>query len=513
MFIYRLIKNNNRFPMNSLFSSTRRFCHKVELGVNIYNSKLKRKVPLILRNPLYSSWYTCGPTVYDSAHIGHACTFVRLDIIQRILRSHFNVNLVTCMNITNIDDKIIQKGNETGRSWKVIAEEYEQEFWQDLNSLNIIPPDIKLRVTDKIPEILKFIEGIEAKGFTKVGKDNSVYFKISNYNNYGKLQNISQDNSSTDVDFALWKSEKPNEPSWDSKWGKGRPGWHIECSTLASLVFGKNLDFHAGGIDLKFPHHENEEAQSCVYHSVDDWVSNWIHTGHLHLEGQKDKMSKSLKNTVSIREFLQDNSSDQFRVAILLSHYRNLIEFGPELMKTAEMFLNRIKSFREDSTAFINGLKPNGSIDVAELTITFEKSRKEIDYFLRDDFNTSRALGQIVELINTTNKMVNSHSEIKETSDSEKTIVQGIVNYVNEILNTFGVGQGEPTFSSTNVKMENLINSIIKVRNDIRLKAREEKNKEMYKICDSIRDTLEENSVIVKDHGNVSSWNYIKNKQ
>lgn len=188
-----------------------------------------------------------GPTVYASAHIGHASTYVRLDIIQRILRNYFNINLITCMNITNIDDKIIKRSKESGKNWKQLGDEYELEFWQDLDKLNVKQPDIKLKVTDEIPKIIKFIEEIENKGFTKTSADGSVYFRTSAYNNYGKLHNVVLKDIEL-AEFALWKAAKEDEPFWESKWGKGRPGWHIECSTLASMMFGSHLDFHAGGI-------------------------------------------------------------------------------------------------------------------------------------------------------------------------------------------------------------------------------------------------------------------------
>lgn len=449
-----------------------------------------------------------GPTVYDSAHIGHASTYVRLDILQRILTSYFNVNLVTAMNITNIDDKIIKKSNETGRNWKLIAEEYEAEFWEDLDSLNIRPPDIKLRVTDEIPRIIEFIKSIEEKGFTEKSEDGSIYFKTSAYENYGKLQKVVIDDPSA-ANFALWKAAKENEPSWDTKWGAGRPGWHIECSTLASLVFGQHLDFHAGGIDLKFPHHENEEAQSCVYHSVDDWVANWIHTGHLHLPGQSEKMSKSLKNTVSIRHFLTQHSSEQFRAACLLSHYRSPIEFGPALMTAADSVLKKIQSFHEDTKAFVMGLKGVGDVNQEKLESAFTKCREDFHDALCDDFNTGKSIGSLMELMSVTSKMINNSNSSHQTFDgSERALIQGIANYIGSNLRIFGLDEKSPSkTSSDNMQWENLVNSIVRVRNEIRLKAKEEKNKELFKICDILRDTLNENQIVVKDHNNSSSWN------
>lgn len=413
------------------------------------------------------------------------------------------------MNITNIDDKIIKKSIESGRNWKLIAEEYEAEFWEDLSSLNVRHPDIKLRVTDRISEIIKFIESLERKGFTKTADDGSVYFKTSDYGSYGKLQNVVLQEASA-ADFALWKGAKAGEPSWDTKWGKGRPGWHIECSTLASLVFGSHLDFHAGGIDLKFPHHENEEAQSCAFHSVGDWVTNWIHTGHLHLKGQSEKMSKSLKNTISIRELLDSHSSDQFRVACLLSHYRSSIDFGPELLTTSDAILKKVQSFRDDVKAFVSGLKENVAVDERKLVSAFEECKSGVDEAFRDDFNTSKSVGCMAELMSSVSKMINNSTTQQASSDgSEKAIVQGIANYIDDTFRLFGVGEKSED-SSSDLQMDNLITSIIKVRNEIRLKAKEGKSKELFKVCDSIRDSFKENRIEIKDHGNLSSWSRIK---
>lgn len=236
-----------------------RKCHsnEIDAGIKIFSCVKKKKIPLVLRsNSVYSSFYTCGPTTYDSAHIGHASTYVRLDIIQRILKNYFNINLVSAMNITNIDDKIIKRSQELQKDWKILAADYEQEFWEDLKSLNVQLPDIRIRVTDKLPEIIKFVEKILETGKAYKAEDGSVYFRTDSYKNYGKLQNVVLESKEHGVkenvsDFALWKAAKAGEPFWEASFGKGRPGWHIECSAMASLLFGKQIDFHAGGVDLR----------------------------------------------------------------------------------------------------------------------------------------------------------------------------------------------------------------------------------------------------------------------
>lgn len=216
-------------------------------GIKIYNCITKTKEPLILTNKHYLKWYTCGPTVYDSAHIGHASCYMKLDIIQQILKKYFKINLVTVMNITDIDDKIIKKATEIKSNFKIVANKYEKEFFEDLINLGISQPDIVLRVTDNINLIISFIRELEDKGFAYKAKDNSIYFDVTSFKSYGKLQNIGKEElekkqssvKKSAMDFVLWKIGQEGEPSWTSPWGNGRPGWHIECSTLASHLLGK----------------------------------------------------------------------------------------------------------------------------------------------------------------------------------------------------------------------------------------------------------------------------------
>lgn len=217
-----------------------------DTGVKIYNCVAKEKVPLIVRNKNYATWYTCGPTVYDSAHMGHASCYIKLDIIQRILKNYFNLNLVTAMNITDVDDKIINKSRSLHKTYTEVAKTYESEFFDNLQSLNIPKPNIILKVSEHIPIIQEFIKKLLVNKFAYVAEDKSVYFDLSKYTNYGKLHNLGKDFNTSDnitckknaMDFALWKAPKTGEPYWNSDFGPGRPGWHIECSTLAGNIFG-----------------------------------------------------------------------------------------------------------------------------------------------------------------------------------------------------------------------------------------------------------------------------------
>uniref|UniRef100_A0A452VAS1 cysteine--tRNA ligase n=1 Tax=Ursus maritimus TaxID=29073 RepID=A0A452VAS1_URSMA len=256
------------------------------------------------------SRYSCGPTVYDHAHLGHACSYVRFDIIRRILTRVFGCNIIVVMGITDVDDKIIRRAAEMNVSPASLANLYEEDFKQDMAALKVLPPTVYLRVTENIPQIISFIEGIIANRHAYSTAQGNVYFDLQSIGDkYGKLvgavpspvgEPVDSDKRHAS-DFALWKAAKPQEVFWASPWGKGRPGWHIECSTLSSLVFGRQLDIHSGGADLAFPHHENEIAQCEAFHQCRQWGNYFLHSGHLHVKGKEEKMSKSLKNYITIK--------------------------------------------------------------------------------------------------------------------------------------------------------------------------------------------------------------------
>uniref|UniRef100_A0A182P7H2 cysteine--tRNA ligase n=1 Tax=Anopheles epiroticus TaxID=199890 RepID=A0A182P7H2_9DIPT len=457
--------------------------------------------------------------------------YVRLDILQRILRQRFRFPLITAMNITDIDDKIITRALEQQVSWQQLARRYEDEFWSDLQWLNVCAPDVKLRVTDHIPAIVRFVQSLMEKGFAYCTADGSVYFETGKYERYGKLQKviIEPENDATkggsgkrhQSDFALWKASKPGEPFWTAAgFGNGRPGWHIECSTLASHLFGNAVDFHAGGLDLRFPHHENEEAQSCCYHDVSDWVTHWLHTGQLHLEGQTHKMSKSLKNTVSIAELLTEYSADEFRMLCLLSHYRSVIEYGPEAMGTARNVLRKFGSFFSDSKAYIDGLKPvtDDASSTDSLLAKLTETRSMVDQFLKNDFNTASSVLALGELASNVQKIINSpgHSAPDFSliiGSSNVGSVLAVTEYIREELLTYGLGSiskhsSKPSQAIGNEdhSLQHLIESIVATRSEIRLQAMETKNAQLFKVCDLLRERLKVMNVEVKDHGKTSSW-------
>ncbi|XP_063708894.1 probable cysteine--tRNA ligase, mitochondrial [Culicoides brevitarsis] len=459
-------------------------------------------------------------TVYDSAHIGHASTYVRVDILQRILKKYFHVNLISAMNITDIDDKIIKRALQDQVSFQDVARRYESEFWDDLKLLNVTPPDIKVRVSESMDLIVDFVKQLLAREAAYVANDGSVYFKTKEFSRYGKLQRISDTTITTEddpmknhaTDFALWKAAKPGEPFWETPWGTGRPGWHIECSAMASFVFGNSIDFHAGGLDLKFPHHENEEAQSCCFHKTDQWVNYWIHTGQLRSTGDQAKMSKSLKNTISVRDLLKTCTSNQFRMLCLLSRYHSAIEFGDETTKSAKAVLHRMTTFIADSRAYVNGEKPLVNFDVENLIQLRQETEQKIIELFKDDFNTPKAIECLLNLISETNRIINSKDTFGDsTGTSNIVIIQDIHNFVVNFLENLGFQLKSTKSVAVERNIEDkLIQSLIDVRQEIRATAIRDKNKSLFVICDKIRQQLLENGIEIKDHGKNTSWKYVE---
>ncbi|XP_054740356.1 probable cysteine--tRNA ligase, mitochondrial [Anastrepha obliqua] len=505
-----------------------------DTGIRIHNCIAREQVPLILPNDTYATWYTCGPTVYDSTHLGHASCYVKLDIIQRILRQYFNVNVVTAMNITDIDDKIIRKSEECGKGWRELSGLYESEFWSDLRQLNVLEPNIKLRVTEQIPRIVDFIARIVEQGNAYKGNDGSVYFAVNKCANYGKLQKVNLadlteqptedgEGKIAAADFALWKAQKnEKEPAWSSPWGAGRPGWHIECSTLASMIFGQRLDFHAGGLDLRFPHHENEEAQSCAYHNTQQWVNYWLHTGQLHVKGQASKMSKSLKNTISVGEMLQQYTADEFRMACVLSNYRNAVEYGDELMQTSRNTLKRFKTFKADCLAYLSGKKPTANVETSEVLAGLQRAQQDIDACYKDDFDTARSIGVLLEQASAVNRQINIASgveaELRLTTSSCLDAIAAVDNFVQQHLRILGFSFIEDSKTqligaASEFDLDGLVEDLLQSRRLIRERAVAAKNKELFRICDELRNCLRQHGIDIQDHSQGTSWQFSGGKK
>ncbi|XP_076638675.1 cysteine--tRNA ligase-like protein, mitochondrial [Colletes latitarsis] len=480
-----------------------------ETNITIYNPLTKCNEPLIIKNKNILTWYVCGPTVYDSAHIGHATTYVKSDIIRRILSDHFNINVIMAMCITDIDDKIIKRSKETKQNYKDLTQHYENEFIEDMEILNVVKPHLYCRVTNFIPKIIQFVSNIVDKGDAYVMQDGSVYFDTSKCNMYGKFSMPVSDNShpykKSALDFSLWKAAKKDEPFWESPWGNGRPGWHIECSTIASTVFGNSVDIHSGGVDLAFPHHENEEAQSCSYHEVDQWVNYWLHCGHLFLEDEK--MSKSLNNTISIREFLNKYTANQFRMLCLLSNYRNGIKYSDNIMHNPVNILNKVEHFINDCDNYVTGRCSSGNIDEATLFRCLEETKNCVNTALANNFNTAEVIKSILNLIDTGNKMLHdSHGSL--TTRCIPPVV-AVANYISTIFSMLGMSYSE---ESNECKINSLVEHLVQFRNTVRNRVIEQdvKDKILLTACDEIRLNLSTLGIIIKDYKTETSWSIKK---
>ncbi|XP_075975694.1 cysteine--tRNA ligase-like protein, mitochondrial [Anticarsia gemmatalis] len=476
-------------------------------GAYIYNCVANQKVPVILNDPHIATWYSCGPTVYDSAHIGHASCYVKLDIIQRILKSFFNIKLVTAMGMTDIDDKIIKKAVETKTHFANVAKQYEHEFWIDMASLNVEKPLIITRVSEHISTIEHFIKKLIDSEMAYVTFDGSVYFDTSKYPAYGKLQKMQPEGEASNeekrnkMDFALWKAEKPDEPSWTASWGQGRPGWHIECSAMVTKLFGTQLDFHAGGIDLQFPHHENEEAQSCAFHNTRQWANYWIHVGHLHVKGDA-KMSKSLQNTISIPSLLEKYSADVFRMACLTSNYRYQMEYNDEMMKTAEEVLNKFKFFLKDASNYVNNNAP-GSGDYKDKILSDLQRIEEANIeALKSDFDTASCISNLLTLVSNANRII----KLNKTDYYPVPIVL-IADYITSVLTRLGLKLQD---NQDSILSDSVVDTLVEFRHAVRSNALKRKDKEMLQACDVVRDKLKSIKIQINDSNQTSSWVSVK---
>uniref|UniRef100_A0A8C0Z8X8 cysteine--tRNA ligase n=1 Tax=Cyanistes caeruleus TaxID=156563 RepID=A0A8C0Z8X8_CYACU len=395
--------------------------------------------------------YSCGPTVYDHAHLGHACSYVRFDIIRRIMTRFFGIEVIMVMGITDIDDKIIKRANEMNVSPVALARIYEEDFKQDMAALKVLPPTVYMRVTENIPQIISFIKTIISNGQAYATSQGNVYFDVKSWGKrYGVLTAVNPHTQDEAVDsdkrhgkdFALWKAAKPQELSWNSPWGKGRPGWHIECSTISSAVFGKQLDIHTGGIDLAFPHHENEIAQCEVYHQCEQWGNYFLHSGHLHVKGSKEKMSKSLKNYITIKDFLKKCSSDQFRMFCLRGRYSSAVEFSEESMEDAKNLLQAISSFIRDANAYIKGQLVCDPVREDILWERLANTKVTVKAAFADDFDTSRAVAAIMDLIHHGNRQLKAVT--KDAGSPRSSVVYGsIISYIESFFSALGMSFGE----------------------------------------------------------------------
>ncbi|MDD5195614.1 MAG: cysteine--tRNA ligase [Candidatus Omnitrophica bacterium] len=457
--------------------------------LKIYNTLTRKKEQFIPQEKDKIKMYTCGVTVYDDCHIGHARSLYIFDVIRKYL-TYKGYEVTFVRNITDIDDKIINRANELKVDWKDLVEKYIAKYYEDLKALGIDKADSEPRATENIPDMIKYITSlIEKSSAYESGGD--VYFDVRKFPKYGQLsgQNIEQMETGTRVDpselkkdaldFALWKRAKEGEPFWDSPWGKGRPGWHIECSVMSQKYLKTDtLDIHAGGRDLVFPHHENEIAQAEAL-TGKTFSKFWIHHGLLTINGQK--MSKSLGNFVTIRDFMDTyKDPDILKLFFLAAHYSQSIDYSDKKIEETKRSLERINNFlfRTHEPEFHNkaASKP---VEV------IEGMRNRFIETMDDDFNTAEALAVIFDLVKMANKRMDDFSFIYEAKQLLK-----------ELSSIFSLG-----LDTLNMQIYN--DEEIKRMIEAREKARKEKN---YKLADDIRKELEKKGIILEDGKNVTIW-------
>ncbi|XP_072512988.1 probable cysteine--tRNA ligase, mitochondrial isoform X1 [Salminus brasiliensis] len=509
-----------------------------DTGIKAYNSLSKQKEPLVLAKEGVATWYSCGPTVYDHAHLGHACSYVRFDILQRILTRLFDINVTHVMVITDIDDKIIQRGLEENTSPLVLARMYEEEFKKDMMALKVVPPAVYMRVTENIPQIVAFIEGIISNGHAYATRQGDVYFDTKSIGSrYGKLVNFGNAAEAPGVrdkrdprDFALWKASKPQEPYWESPWGRGRPGWHIECSTIASSVFGSQLDIHSGGIDLAFPHHENEIAQCEAFHKCDQWGNYFLHSGHLHLKGSSEKMSKSLRNYITIKDFLQSYTANEFRLFCLLSKYRSGIDYSDASMSEARSTLFAISSFIHNAQAYMQGHLLCQTIQEDLLWERLSSTQASVRTALADDFDTPKTVDALMSLIYHGNCQLQPITVKVDKTSRSPAVFGAMVAYIREIMDVLGVDlldRKESGVADSSGVLHNVVEQLVhfrtKVRNfalsvddevpqDLQNSVQRQRKKPpvdrvpLLETCDALRKNLVPLGVHIKDRGINSTW-------
>ena len=375
--------------------------------MRIYNSQSRQKEEFIPLKEGQAKVYCCGPTVYDYFHIGNARPFIMFDLLRRVLRRQgYKVTFV--QNFTDIDDKMIQRANREGVTVKELGDRFIGEYYKDAGALGVEPADVHPRATEHIPQIIRLIGELVDKGLA-YERDGDVYYSAAAFPGYGKLSgqdmeeleegarvSVDEDKRSP-IDFALWKAEKPGEPSWDSPWGKGRPGWHIECSAMSMAYLGDTIDIHCGGQDLIFPHHENEIAQSEGA-TGEPFVRYWMHNGFLNIN--HEKMSKSLGNFFTVRDILKEYDAEDVRMFMLSAHYRSPLNFSREMMEQAHASLSRLYTARDHLAFLLENTqdRPLEAADEAFVRKTGETLAR-FDAAMADDLNTAEAMGALFELV------------------------------------------------------------------------------------------------------------------
>jgi len=479
--------------------------------MRIHNTMTGKKEEFVPVNPGQVQMYVCGITVYDHCHIGHARSAIIFDVMRRYLKyKGFVVTFIK--NFTDIDDKIINRAKQEGITWDLVAQKYIDEYYGDMERLGVDRADVEPKATEHIQEIVDIVRGLIDKGYAyEVQGD--VYFEVEKFGDYGKLSKRDLDDmlagARVDVnekkrnpmDFAIWKSSKEGEPAWESPWGPGRPGWHIECSAMSRKHLGDTFDIHGGGADLIFPHHENEIAQSEAY-TGKPFVKYWVHNGFITVD--KEKMSKSLGNFFTIKEILNKFDAEVIRFFLLSTHYRSPIEFSDEQLRESEVSIDRYYTTAARISDFLSQdhSKEKAGSDEKLLEDLLVKFRDKFTDAMDDDFNTALAIGTIFELIRVVNKYLDGRpSGGKAVELVSKT--RDVLKEAGGVLNIFRRTPEEWGRSLMSLKCPDLTEEFIMSRIKERQAAREKKD---WAASDLIRKELEERGIILEDKKEGTGW-------
>ena len=463
------------------------------MALRIYSTLSRRKEDFEPLEHGKVTMYVCGPTVYGKAHVGHAMSALVFDIIRRYLEFQgFQVR--HAMNYTDVDDKIINRSNQLGIEPIKLAEKYIDEYNQHLVDLNILPATIYPRATQEIPYIVKLISQLGEEGYA-YDVDGDVYFRVSLDKDYGKLSGRQleemqagarvevDERKENPMDFALWKSSKPGEPAWESPWGMGRPGWHIECSAMSMHHLGEQIDIHGGGNDLIFPHHENEIAQTESA-TGKPFAHYWVHNGMMQLKGEK--MARSLGNLVTIEEFLSTHEGDVLRMMVLNSSYHNPLTFGDEIITAAEKGLERLRLALRPATG--GNLGTGEAVD--HLHSQIETTRNGFIESMNDDFNSAGALGYLFDLVRAVNQAKDAGVAAEIIADGQKSL--------NELMSVLGLRAERK--ASGNEAMP-----FIELLIELRIELRQQK---LWSLADQLRARLAELGVLLEDSKDGTTWRW-----
>lgn len=462
--------------------------------MKIFNTMTAKKEEFVPMDKNEVKIYACGPTVYNYIHIGNARPLCVFDVLRRYLEYRgYNVKFV--QNFTDIDDKIIKRANEESTTYDVISKKYIEEFWTDANGLNFKKATVHPKATENIDEIIKLISTLVEKGYAYQA-ENDVYFRTLKFKEYGKLshQPIEDLESGARIaigeikedplDFALWKGAKPGEPYWDSPWGKGRPGWHIECSAMNRKYLGNTIDIHCGGKDLVFPHHENEIAQSECANGC-TFANYWMHNGYINVDNVK--MSKSLGNFKTVREIANVYGYEVIRYFLISSHYRSPINYSLDIIEQCKSALERLYTCRDSLDFAIKNAAEETKENDAELIAELDKRREQFITAMDDDLNTADGLAAIFELTKDINTKILDH-------DVSKAVCEHAAKLYDELCNVLGILYN---------RNENTLDSDIEALVEKRQEAR--KNKD-WATADKIRDELKAKGIILKDTPQGVTW-------